>query len=84
MTNTNLQVFISQTNQKVVIKNAKACSKICVDIILNEYNCLIQTKAHENYWNAVKQEIEKIMKDLSLLPNKEGFEFIAVLKMEIL
>ena len=41
-------------------KNAKACSKICVDIILNEYNCLIQTKAHENYWNAVKQEIEKL------------------------
>jgi len=41
-------------------KIAKQCALIAVDEILNKENDFIQTKWHYNYWQEVKQEIEKL------------------------
>ena len=41
-------------------KLSKKCALIAVDEILNEENDFIQTKWHNNYWEEVKQEINKL------------------------
>ena len=39
---------------------AKECALIAVDEILNEENDFIQTEWHYNYWQEVKNEINKL------------------------
>ena len=39
---------------------AKKCALIAVDEILNYDNEFIQTQAHEDYWQEIRKEIEKI------------------------
>ena len=46
--------------QDEIIERAKRCALIAVDEILNEENDFIQTKWHYNYWEEVKNEINKL------------------------
>ena len=56
-------IHYSSTNQKPNLENAKQCSLIAVDEILNTLYSIPFGNALDNeliYWEEVKQEIEKL------------------------
>lgn len=52
------QIFFDITNERLDIEEAKGCALICVDEIIDLVKHIDVDS--EDYWNEVKQQIEKL------------------------
>ena len=54
------QIFFDVTNERLDIEEAKGCALIAVDEIIQAIDNVMFPNPFKQYWNKVKQEIEKI------------------------